>query len=1406
MASRPSTRRKAAQERAAAAEAAKAGSSDRKETKLITTTKAASTKTEPSGTSSVPPPVTSVVVRAVEYKLNDYVLLRSETPGEPHYIGRIMAFPDKRRVRVAWFYRPQDVLNHTKSYPARLLVASMHSDINPVRSIVEKCTLTHLNDLADLDAYTAQDRTFYFHQLFDRFTKRVYDVIPAASVTNRPAEVLRRLRQFPYILVEEGRDKELKTGYSECRRCAQWVPKGDALECFSCHAVYHNTCLDLSKPKVGYQWQCHYCAVGAAPPAEPALPHFPEDDALAAMQDDMPAAVTPPDSFPFTYFGVHCSNADAFELDVHHPLYPRLASRIASRFQAAIPKLEDPSGAAAGSAANAAGAHKRKVSASASATLAWANRRRKSGVPAQEPTHRLVALQHMGVAPGTTLAEYFVSLPDRGDEAGLQWQMPDGMGDAVTAYGAKVREQVATCKDHPTATLDRAMFELHHAQYDADKALAVMVQLTTADILGGTYPSALHAEIAAARGLDSGDPPTALCARGDAEWTEQEQAQFVAGVEAHGFDLHAIASTIPTKPMAAIVLYLYRNKQTPAIQQALRVFLAEHDIVDHAYLESAAKSSPSAVSTTAIPTAASTTAIPATATTGRVRDDDESSLSSESEGETCQVNKCSLCKIKAARYLQTTLSLSAADRKEDKTVTGHESVHGIPTPASAHVLCEPCGQYWLRYGGFPPADVRGSSTLPKRRAARPAKVMPVLPVTLSPLSSSPSPAPLPAPPTKRGSDEVMDVDSEEPPAPPPKRRRGRTSSAVATASILSRNPSPPPAAAVTATSTASSSRRATPPAWTPPPLAAACALCTEGDNLLHCADCGLAVHATCARLSEADLAAAGARWRCGPCQNRRQPTTGLVDMCLLCPSAHPRTPPTLMRRTAKHHWVHFACALWTPEIKFTAGESLDLVTGLDEIPKARWDATCSLCRTPGGAVVACAQQACPAQFHVACAHRTAQFFGLVEMNERAGRKSGKAAPQPAIWCRHHVVPDAQLALPDAYKSVTTVPGGGAPAAGKRRGRNSKALTGAAAASAAAAATAAAATAASMPVDMASLPPLTDLKTVTGETVHFITHEIVQQVLAYATSAKVPKPRKRTPPLLAAMIALAPPTTAGPAKPASGVAASTRGAGRAAAEGPKTILDLIAGSGSAGGPITIGTSANAAAAAAAVVSEEVTQATPVVLAASADTTGGLKIKLKLGAAAARGDESVQVCAVCSGRTSMWWFDVQDSVWSVLHPHEAAAAAHKDAGATRVAEDPAASSAVAADAMEIDKPVNDDEEMDEYEEVEDDDDVHAPDVSALPPLLLGVPGEESAEARAPSPPMPRAMSPVPLAANEGPVVEPALDGYDEHDEHGSGDEAMETDESAAASASVNVAVPPHAKPTSGRKCLACLAAGK
>ncbi|KNE64603.1 hypothetical protein AMAG_09960 [Allomyces macrogynus ATCC 38327] len=1390
MASRPSTRRKAAQERAAAA---KARSSDRKDTKPATSAKSSSVETEPAGASSVPSPVTSVVVRAVEYKLNDYVLLRSETPGEPHYIGRIMAFPDKRRVRVAWFYRPQDVLNHTKSYPARLLVASMHSDINPVRSIVEKCTLTHLNDIDDLEAYTAKDRTFYFHQLFDRFTKRVYDVIPAASVTNRPAEVLRRLRQFPYILVEEGRDKELKTGYSECRRCAQWVPKGDALECFSCHAVYHNTCLDLSKPKVGYQWQCHYCAVGAAPPAEPALPHFPEDDALAAMQDDPPTAVTPPDSFPFTYFGVHCSNADAFELDVHHPLYPRLASRIASRFQAAIPKFEDPSAAAAaaGNATNAAGAHKRKVSASASATLAWANRRRKSGVPAQEPTHRLVALRHMGVAPGTTLAEYFVSLPDRGDETGLQWQMPDGMEEAVAAYDAQVRVQVAACNDHPTATLDRAMFELHHAQYDAAKALAVMTQLTTADILGGTYPSALHTEIAAARGLDSGDPPTALCARGDADWTENEQAQFVAGVEAHGFDLHAIAATIPTKPMAAIVLYLYRNKQTPAIQQALRVFLAEHDIIDHAYLESAAKSSPAA--------ALSTTAIPTAATTGRVRDDDESSLSSESEAETCQATKCSLCKVKAPRYLQTTLSLSAADRKEDKTVTGHESAHGIPTPASAHVLCEPCGQYWLRYGGFPPADVRGSATLPKRRAARPVKAAPTLPVTSSPLSSSPSPAPVPAPPTKRGNDEAMDVDSEEPPAPPPKRRRGRTSSTVATASTLSRDPSPPPAV-MTAASNASSSRRATPPAWTPPPLATACALCTEGDNLLHCADCGLAVHATCARLSEADLAAAGARWRCGPCQNRRQPTTALVDTCLLCPSSHPRTPPTLMRRTAKHHWVHFACALWTPEIKFTAGESLDRVTGLDEIPKARWDATCSLCRTPGGAVVACAQQACPAQFHVACAHRTAQFFGLVEMNERTGRKSGKAAPQPAIWCRHHVVPDAQLALPDAYKNVTTVPGGsGTPAAGKRRGRTSKALTGAAAASAAAAAAAAAA---AMPVDMASLPPLTDLKMVTGETVHFITHEIVQQVLAYATSAKIPKLRKRTPPLLAAMNALAPPTTAATAKPASGVAASTRGAGRAAAEGPKTILDLIAGSGSGGGPITIGASANAAAAAAA-VNEEVAQATPVVLAASADTTGGLKIKLKLGAAAARGDESVQVCAVCSGRTSMWWFDVQDSVWSVLHPHEAAAA-RKDTAATHAAEDStAATSAAAADAMDVDKPVNDDEDMDEYEEVEDDDDVHVPDVSTLPPLLLGVPGEESAEPRAPSPPMPRAVSPVPITPNEGPAIDRAMDG---HEEHGSGDEAMEMDESAAVSASTSAAVPSHAKPTSGRKCLACLAAGK
>lgn len=160
----------------------------------------------------------------------DHVYMASEFTGESYYIGRVMEFGKLTKgkplqVRVGWYYRPKDVMAR-RNHDPRLLVATMHSDMNPVSSIRGRCTVLHQSYIKDMDSYKKMSDHFYYSQLFDRYIHRFYDVLPVDSVRNLPPDVAEELgRRYQYIVVEAGTASEYTDAHRVCLICKRWCAR-----------------------------------------------------------------------------------------------------------------------------------------------------------------------------------------------------------------------------------------------------------------------------------------------------------------------------------------------------------------------------------------------------------------------------------------------------------------------------------------------------------------------------------------------------------------------------------------------------------------------------------------------------------------------------------------------------------------------------------------------------------------------------------------------------------------------------------------------------------------------------------------------------------------------------------------------------------------------------------------------------------------------------------------------------------------------------------------------------------------------------------------------------------------------------------------------------------------------------
>ncbi|CAI4216563.1 unnamed protein product [Parascedosporium putredinis] len=146
---------------------------------------------------------------------NDHVYLVCEPPGEPYYVGRIMEFlhigNDASKpidaLRINWYYRPKDIGRRVQD--TRLLFATMHSDISPLTAL------------------------------------RVLD------------------ERWKFVLVEQGRGKELTSAMKLCKKCGAYCASNDSVDCSDCKLTYHMNCVTppvTKKPSRGFGWSCAACS------------------------------------------------------------------------------------------------------------------------------------------------------------------------------------------------------------------------------------------------------------------------------------------------------------------------------------------------------------------------------------------------------------------------------------------------------------------------------------------------------------------------------------------------------------------------------------------------------------------------------------------------------------------------------------------------------------------------------------------------------------------------------------------------------------------------------------------------------------------------------------------------------------------------------------------------------------------------------------------------------------------------------------------------------------------------------------------------------------------------------------------------------------------------------------------
>ncbi|KAK0733444.1 hypothetical protein B0T26DRAFT_634916 [Lasiosphaeria miniovina] len=976
-------------------------------------------------------------------EVNDHVYLVCEPPGEPYYLARIMEFLHVKNdnslaidaLRVNWYYRPKDI--GRKVQDTRMVFATMHSDISPLTALRGKCQIRHKAEISNLTDYKKAPDCFWYEKLYDRYIQKNYEVIPTAQIINVPEHVKRVLdERWRYILVEQGRGKELTSAVKTCKRCTGYCASNDSVDCAVCEHTYHMNCVKpplLKKPSRGFAWSCAACSRAQerklearnTPNVDPnnhdadddEYPDDEEDDG-AGLDTGRTSRTSPADDdahqpataeqiyhaslWPYRYLGIHCKVEDA--LDYDDRIFPRASTRLGPRHQAVVlPWPGRPVQYVKPLEIKKSGRKDGKLNKEQQAALE-AERIKREKRPKYVQDEPPGWVERGG---DSTVTELFKP-PER---CGVSMS-----SDAMDEYMNKARKKVTSLKLPPRSTNleDVARDVLYNNLFDPEKALKEM----------DSTPRSVFKE---------------------PELTPAEQKKFEEGVAKFGSELHSVMKHVKTLTPATVTRYYYTWKKTERGKVIWGNYPGRKGKKDAKKAEAAANKIADDVAD----------------------DHDDSAFDTDKARDKKKEFICKFCSTKASRQWRRAPNASVTVVAESAGRNSNKDKGGQYIPA----LCRRCAELWRRYaiqwedieevakkvaqtggrGWRRKVDeelykelVAADEMMNNTRYLTPDPV-----VAASPASSLQAQA-TQEPPRKKLKglpDKDPDLTASESGsvsgAPHSKKKE------KAAEKQPKQQPAPPPPPAPVAAPLP-------PILMVPKPRTLPCAICHEleplGDQHLSCKECRLAVHRSCYGIMENR---APGKWTCDMCLNDKSPQVSIHYKCVLCPvefTEHdfveppkvshkkktekererdrierdnaqkaadyyrkkqeemnrPVNPREPLKRTADNNWVHVTCAVWTPEVKFGNTKALGPSEGIPSIPRARYAEMCKVCKKDGGACVHCYQ--CRTPIHVECAHQAGYVLGfditpvkgsrrdqhnIVSINGDTGTMSA------AIWCKDH---------------------------------------------------------------------------------------------------------------------------------------------------------------------------------------------------------------------------------------------------------------------------------------------------------------------------------------------------------------------------------------------------------------------
>ncbi|KAF9436937.1 putative PHD type zinc finger protein with BAH domain-containing protein [Entomortierella beljakovae] len=471
------------------------------------------------------------------------------------------------QVRIGWFYRPKDVMAR-RNHDPRLLVATMHSDMNSISSIRGRCVVTQQSYIKDLDAYKKKPDHFYYNQLFDRYIHRFYDVLPVESVRNLPADVAEELsRRYQYIVVEAGTASE----YTDAHRCALCtklamessssppLPSSPSPKQSSSVANNSTTSSGQNSPTPRGSPKHKSAATLAIAPTNNSNGTTSQDDNKAGSTK-LTAPTTPQDQkmshmWPFRYFGTHADIQDIFDPDDR--VYPRASSRVGARYQAVVVKwdgpgqilvtstiFDDPQNSVLKNRSRKGGrggrpSQKQRLLDAETSESSSRAQSTSLDTPASGADTPVAPTSPSRSGP----ADENAYVERGGDETvSLLYSKPSNISEEFVAdYMNRVKKLSLPLPIHSADLIDKALLTLQQNDFDAERALKEIAKVEKQD-------------------FDIID------------WTPKEIEAFEEGIRIYGHELFAIKKKVETRSMKDIVRFFYQWKKTERYQPVYSVF------------------------------------------------------------------------------------------------------------------------------------------------------------------------------------------------------------------------------------------------------------------------------------------------------------------------------------------------------------------------------------------------------------------------------------------------------------------------------------------------------------------------------------------------------------------------------------------------------------------------------------------------------------------------------------------------------------------------------------------------------------------------------------------------------------------------------------------------------------------